>query len=883
MIRRARPITGVVLGLAVSACGSRGHAQATLAQADSLARAGEYRTAIEAYRGLSRREPSWQTTRRLASSLQAIGDYVDAEQTLRSAIEDSVPDAHQLWNTLGEVLTRQGRDVEAREVFERGIASGAADRLSAELNLAVASFDRGELDAATRQFDRFIDMYNRGAARTAADFRAVARAVRYLGRTDPQLYKDALRAYDEAVALDPQDLDIQVEIGNLFLEKYRSDEATTTFTTILEHNPNHADAILGLARVKHFDGSSEAFALVQRSLGINPNLVGARVFLARLYIDLEDFASAASEAERALAVNPRAVDALAMSAAARYLANDSTGFAQARDSALGIDPRNTAFFSTLAELAARNRLYQQAVDFAGQAVQLDSLAWRGYALRGLNRLRTGAIAEGRHDLETGFAGDPYDLWTKNTLDLLDVVGQYVEIRSPRFQLVLDPKEAEVVRLYLEPLAEEAYDRLATRYGVRPSTPIRVEVYPRHADFSVRTIGLAGLGALGVSFGPVIAMDAPSARPPGDFHWGATFWHELAHTFHMTASRHRVPRWFTEGLAVLEERRARPGWGDDVTPGFLLAFREGQLAPVSNLNQGFMRPAYPEQVIYSYYQSSLVFELIEQEYGFEAIRHMLAAYRDGAQTPDVFRTVLRVEPATFDQTFTSFLETRFATALAALRHGTGDHAAPGRDVIGRRASADTTDFAVQLRLGKALLSEGRLEEALVPLRRAKALFPEYLGSDSPRWLLGQVYQARGQLDQAAAELTDLTARNAKHYPALQALAEIEAERGNPDRAARALESLMFVYPYDIAQHRNLAGYARALGEEATELRERRAVLALDPVDRPQALYELARAYRDAGDRRAARRTVLEALEQAPNYQDALDLLLELQATRGQGTE
>jgi len=883
MIRRARPLTGVVLGLAVSGCGSRGHAQATLAQADSLARVGEYRAAIEAYRGLSRRESSWQATRMLASSLQAIGDYAGADQALRSAIEDSVPDAHQLWSALGEVLTRQGRNAEAREAFERAVAGGAADRLSAEVNLAIASVGRGELDAATRQFDAFIDVYNRGAARTAADVAAVARAVRYLGRTDPQLYKDALRAYDEAVALDPLDFDLQVEIGNLFLEKYRSDEATTSFNAILERNPNHADAILGLARVKHFDGSSEAFALVQRSLGINPNLVGARVFLARLYIDLEDFASAASEAERALAVNPRAVDALAMWAAARYLAHDSAGFAQARDSALGIDPRNAAFFNTLAELAARNRLYQRAVDFAGEAVRLDSLAWRGYALRGLNRLRTGAIAEGRRDLETAFTGDPYDLWTKNTLDLLDVVGQYVEVRSPRFQLVLDPKEAELVRLYLEPLAEEAYDSLAARYGVRPLAPIRVEVYPRHADFSVRTIGLAGLGALGVSFGPVIAMDAPSARPPGEFHWGATFWHELAHTFHMTASGHRVPRWFTEGLAVLEERRARPGWGDDVTPGFLIAFREGQLAPVSNLNQGFMRPAYPEQVIYSYYQSSLVFELIEQEYGFGAVRQMLAAYRDGVETPDVFRTVLRVEPTAFDQTFTSFLETRFASALAALRHGTGDHAAPGREGIGRRVSSDTTDFVAQLGLGRTLFAEGRLEEALVPLRRAKALFPEYLGSNSPRWFLGQVYLAQGQLDQAAAELIDLTTRNAKHYPALQALAEIEAERGNPERAAGALESLMFVYPYDIARHRTLADHARAVGARTIELRERRAVLALDPVDRPQALYQLARAYRDVGDRGAARRTVLEALEQAPNYQDALDLLLELQATRGRRTE
>ena len=505
-------------------------------------------------------------------------------------------------------------------------------------------------------------------------------------------------------------------------------------------------------------------------------------------------------------------------------------------------------------------------------------------LRGLNQLRTGAISQGRDDLETAFAGDPYDLWTKNTLDLLDVVERYTEVRSPRFTFVLDPKEADLIQLYLEPLAEEAYDRLAARYGIQVPAPIRVEVYPRHADFSVRTIGLAGLGALGVSFGAVIAMDSPSARPPGGFHWGATFWHELAHTFHMAMSGYRVPRWFTEGLAVLEERRARPGWGDDVTPGFLIAFREGRLAPVSDLNQGFMRPAYPQQVIFSYYQSSLVFELIEEEYGFETVRRMLKAYRDGADTPSIFRSVLHIEPAAFDTKFNSYLEGRFAGALASLRHAEargGDGVPPVTGNLARRTGSDTTDFVAQLGLGKALFAAGRLEEALPPLLRAKALFPEYLGNDSPQWLLGQIYRAQGQLDRAAAELTDLTTRNAKHYPALLALADMEAARGNLEPAAQALESLMFVYPYAIEHHGTLAGLSTGLGNGETALRERRAVVALEPVDRPQALYALARAQQQVGDPDAARRTVLEALEEAPNYPDALDLLLELRAARGPG--
>src|SRR6185503_18134860 len=124
----------------------------------------------------------------------------------------------------------------------------------------------------------------------------------------------------------------------------------------------------------------------------------------------------------------------------------------------------------------------------------------------------------------------------------------------------DRKESALLSIYGSALAEEAYDSLAARYGYKPATPVRVEVYNSHADFSVRTVGLAGLGALGVSFGNVVAMDSPSAREGGEFNWGSTLWHELAHVFTLGMTAHRVPRWLSEGLSVVEERRARRTWG-----------------------------------------------------------------------------------------------------------------------------------------------------------------------------------------------------------------------------------------------------------------------------------------------------------------------------------
>src|SRR6185369_5702950 len=162
--------------------------------------------------------------------------------------------------------------------------------------------------------------------------------------------------------------------------------------------------------------------------------------------------------------------------------------------------------------------------------------------------------------------------------------------------------------YLGPLLEEAYDSLAARYEYRPTTPIRIELYDRHADFSVRTAGLTGIGALGVSFGNMLAMDSPSAREPGSFNWGSTAWHELTHAFTLGLSAHKVPRWFSEGLSVLEEHRARPAWGQGPSPLFLAALKADKLVALSRINEGFVRPSHPAEIQFSYYQASLVCEM-----------------------------------------------------------------------------------------------------------------------------------------------------------------------------------------------------------------------------------------------------------------------------------
>lgn len=747
--------------------------------------------------------------------------------------------------------------------------------LRARADSALLLDGRGDRAQAARLFRSVLGEYDRHDGRlSSGELVAVGIAARELGRLDHRLFRDALRAFDEAIAADSANLEARLLAGELFLEKYNGPDARAMLEGVLRRDPRHARALVALARLARFEGVPGADSLVRRALEVNPNLVEARALLAALRLEAEDYDGAEEEAKRALAADSTSLEAIGAVAATAYLRGDDETYARARRRAAAIAPGRGDVPAMLAELAARQRQYARAVELAREAVRLDSTLWRAHGVLGINALRRGRIDEARRALEVSFAGDPYDVWIKNTLDLLDTYGEYREVRTPRFVFVLDTAEADLLAPYLTELMESAFDTLARRYGWRPTEPVRLELYRRHADFSVRSVGLAGLGALGVSFGPVLAMDSPAAREIGGFNWGSTAWHELAHTFTLGMTDHRVPRWLSEGLSVLEERRARRGWGGDVTIDFLAALEAGRLHPASRLNDGFVRPAYPAQVVHSYYQASLLCEFIEAEWGWDAVLGMLREYGDGRDGEQVVRRVLKTDMAALDRRFDAWMRARFAGPLAALELDR-DGGPPDEATLAARAG-DRGDFLAQLARGRTLLEEGKVDEAVPYLERARELFPEYAGGDAPDWLLAQVHRARGDWPAAAASLRRLVARNETSYEAHLALAEALERTGDTAGAADALDRAIWISPYEPAVHERLAVLAANRGDRRTAVRERRAVVALNPVDRAEALYQLALAQRDAGDAAGARRTVLDALERAPDFARAQELLLALTA-------
>jgi tetratricopeptide (TPR) repeat protein len=838
--------------------------------------AGHYADAIATLSKVSASDSDWvQAQRDLVHAYLMVGKYDEAENTARKATASR--NGAELQNTLGEALSARGKLAAAESAFVRAGAARASDSLTAALNLAELQFNRGERDRAMKAFDHFIDVYNAtlGASLSSDELADVGTAVQYLGSGDPELFKDALKAYDRALQTDPSNRDAKLSLGELLMSKYNFADAQQAFDDVLQANPTDPRALVDAARRLDADGLAGGDSLVRAAFAVNPDYVDARVFHARMLMSVEDYAGAQKDVDRALAVNPASHEALAVGAAIKLLTHDQSGYDAMRQRALALDPTDGDFFSTVAELAANVRLYRQAADFAKQGVALVPNDWHGWSVLGMNQLRLGQIDDGKQSLETSFKGDPYNVWVKNTLDLLDTYKNYDLVSSPHFQFMIEKDEAPILSVYLKDLAESAYTTFQKHYGYTPPPPIRIEVYRSHADFSVRTVGLAGLGALGVSFGTTLAFDSPAAKDAGPFNWGSTVWHELAHTFTLGMTDNRIPRWLSEGLSVYEEHHAKPGWGFGVTPDFLAAFKAGKLVPVSRMNDGFMHPAYPEQVQFSYYQASLVCELIARDWGEPALLKMLEAYKGGATTDQVFQRVLNIDMKSFDTKFDDYLRARFAGVLPSITDKPPEiNAGMSSAELDAAVAAKPDDFGTLLLAGEGFLQHGEVDKAIPLLQKAQGMFPEYGGDDSPYALLAAAYEKKGDKQKESEELmkwTSLTETNAK---ALLTLADLRESLGDPKGAADALDRAMYINPFDPAMHQRLATLSREAGEHAREVREREAVVALGPVDKADALYQLALAQHEAGDDVHARTSVLRSLEEAPNYEKAQTLLLTL---------
>ena len=676
---------------------------------------------------------------------------------------------------------------------------------------------------------------------------------------------DVRRANDlfrDAVRLDAKSVRGRVRWGRLYLFTHQYADAGNLFREALTLDPDDVYARLGTAHLlsESFDG--DARTLVSKLLekdddrALAHRLIEGHLLSARLDLDDGRFDSAQHSLEHAIELADQQkqppLEAYELLAALDLLRGDEKA-SRWTERSLAYNPRFGGVFETLAHYEIMRRRYAEATGWLRRAIEVQPDLWSAHAELGVNLLRLGDLEGSRKSLEAAYAGDPFSATTVNTLRVLDKLKDFSDGRSTGPDIItrLDRKEADALRPYVEDVARNSIATYTRLFGFQLREPVTIEVYPNHDDFAVRTAGLPGIGLLGVTFGYLVAMDSPSGRATGDFHWGSTLWHEMAHVFTLSVTDHRVPRWLSEGISVFEEWRTGPTPGIAVSPRALDMFRDGKFLPVASLDEGFIRPAYPDQVQVSYMQAGLVCLFIEQHWGFDKLVALLRQFTHDTTTRAAVETTFKMPSEDFDKEFNAFLKTRFASILENPKEWQ-------KSMTAAHEAAQKEDWAA----------------VIPPANRAVELFPDYTLGGSPYLLLARAYEETGKRPDAIKSLQKYRELGGWDPAALRKLATLLDETGQTQPALDVLSALLLIEPLDASLHAMLGERFNAVGKSAESLREYRVLLALDAHDSASAHFGIARALNSLGDRAQSRQQLLEALETAPHYRPAQDLLLEL---------
>ena len=863
----------MLLALAVLAFTAR-TAWADLGSGRDKLVAGDYKGAVADLSKVTGKERS--AARLLLVDAQlALGEYTAAEATATSLVNDKDPKvAAAARVALARVQRLLGKHDDAKKTVEPVLKADPSS-LPARHALGVALQETGDGKGAKAVWQSIMDDFDAQKIdiEDPDQLYYLAEAARYTAQ-----FQFANDSYREAQSLAPADTRVGVAWAYLFLQKYASELAEQTLEEVFKLNPTDPDAHAAMAATileKSYDLASVRHHL-DKAFEQNPRHVRALLVRASIEIDRNQWDAAKKTLEEVLAVNPKHVEAIAMLATIAWLRDDARTYEAERARAFAINDEFAQFYRIVARSAVREHRYAEAIELEKEAVKMNPTFYEAMAGVGEGYLRLGMEKEGLEWLEKSWEGDDYNVRTKNTLDLFEktIPREYAFHTTKSFKIRYHNLEQKILSRYLEPVLEKAFADMVARYGYKPKTPLVLELFSDPTDYSVRTVGLPNLGALGVCFGQVITAISPSV---GDVNWGMVLWHELAHVFAIQLSKSRVPRWFTEGLAEYETLIARPEWRRENDADLYGAVREDRLPSVAELNYEFMNPD-GNAVVVAYYLSAVTIEYIVQTHGWKKIPEALKLFAAGKETPEVIATISGQTVAEFDAAFRRYLELR----LAPYR---GTFHLPGRgydDVTKLEIAADAApkDAARRADVALGYYYAGDADGAARHARQALELDA---GNAIARYVLAEVelrtgdvesarkryramvadgidsFDIRGRLAQIAKDAGD----HAEMVEQLCAAKTLDPERSYPyqelyayyDEAGKKAEALAELEQYAMIEQMQLAP-AKTLVEEHAKLGNWAKVrtygelaLYISPFD-PEVLLDLGRAYLELGDPKQA---------------------------------
>lgn len=830
---------------------------------------GNYAEAAKAFEELCRGDkPDTAAWIGWSKALQSQGELDRALEVVEQALKqrDGDPD---LLARKAQIHFLRGRWSDAEKAADLAI-DRKPENFSARMVKAELLRDRGEMEKADQAFRWFVRTYTERSnackdIKDPEELALVGRAgvenANAHGLTDQfdfilnTMYKDALTE-------EPNAWYVELQAGQLLLEKYNRGEALDAFDKALAINPRAAEALVGkaVAALQKFE-VKEAEELADQALKINPRLTSALRVKIDLMIMGGDLKAVKKLIDDALAVNPRDEYTLGRLAALHLLSHDKSAFEKLVQEVTRFDPKPGRFYFELAESVEQRRLFGPAEAYYKKAIEAHpEMPWPRNGL-GLLYMRMGNEKEARELLDKAFEADKFNVRVANSRKVLKHLEKYKTIKTDHFILKYDPEKDALLARFMGDYLEKLYADYSTQFSYKPKEPILVEVFNSHEYFSGRTVALPDLHTIGACTGKMFAMVSPKGkgiRKP--FNWGRVLRHELVHIFNLEQTEMQVPHWLTEGLAVDNEGIKHPA---DWNRALAARTAADTLLNLDNITLGFVRPRSPEEWSLAYCQSHHYVLFVKKNYGVAAIGKLLAAYAEGVDDATALKRACNVEKSAFEKAYKAYIHEQVKDLQV------GKPAAKPMTLTQLRAEHEKKpdDADIAARLAERLMNR----EAAKARKLAEGVLEKHKDHPLASVVIAKLDAKAGKLADAIKALEIVAKKDPPDLDVLMALGLLLLENEDMAKAAEALERGRKADPNNTDWLIELAKIYRKGDDKAKRISVIKDLIAIDP-DEFDMRKLLAQLQLDAGQFADAEKTARDALEIDVSDEEVQDTLL-----------
>lgn len=823
-----------------------------------------------------------------AQQLLLTGKYDDCLQACEKAASDKARDEE--WPLLhARALLTVGRYPEAETVVSNALVQNPTS-----IRLRVLGYETANDSGNTALANSRLKDINRLVSSRLWAYSDAPNIVA-LGRAALLMHADAKtvleRFFDVAKRADPDLRDVYLASGELALDKSDFALAARTYSEAQAKFTNDPAVLYGLARAYEPNERGKMLEFLHTALKQNENHVPSMLLLADHLVDAEEYTEADKLLTRALKVNPWCPEAWAYQTVLADLRNEPAKAEECRQKALHFWKTNPKVDYLIGLKLSQNYRFTEAAACQRQALSFDPDYLPARIQLAQDLLRLGDEEQGWKFAEQVHQQDGYDVTAYNLVMLHQTMQKFATLTNQDFILRMATNEADLYGDRALELLERAREKLTAKYGITLQQPTTIEIFPQQKDFGVRTFGMPlNPGFLGVCFGCVVTANSPASSGGNPENWEDVLWHEFTHVITLTLTRNKMPRWLSEGISVYEERQADPTWGMRMNPRFRELVLGKDFTPVSELSAAFLAPPDNVHLQFAYYESSLVVEFIIEHFGFDKLKAILHDLGNGVEINEAIAE--NTAPMKqIEKDFTAYakakaralapgLDWRREKSLSESLHE-GDLPALAEPLVSAVLGDSKTNYWKLLDQARKAVSEKQWAEAEPPLKTLVELYPNQTGPGNAYSLLAAVYRGLNQTNQERATLEKWASLDDSAPDAFLRLMDLGEIARDWETVALNARRFLAVNPLVPQPYRFLGRASEELGKPAQAINAYRKLLLLDPPDPADLHFRLARLLHQQKDP-AAKRQVLEALEDAPRFREAYRLLLELETASVQST-